>query len=254
MASGCVSTACHLSGAGTLRHVDNGGAGHSAVWGFPCASTAPSDLTMEGSCRTFSADSRGCSDPVTLRVQPRGRRGPAVHMPCPHPEPHCVPVGGALLGPAQPLCPQSPFPVLLGQQDHSATSRFPCIKPTLSGGPRGWEPEAGLAGAVLRQSLPESCHQLPCRCVRVRVRSSSVAPAARGSTCSPLRRRHVSTQRPTSPSNHPHHPLDKRLERVHSAHLPVKVPPRVSCRLVTLGSVPSRTHCPQQLVFAQRYH
>lgn len=100
---------------------------------------------------------------------------------------------------------------------------------------------------MLRQSLPESCHQLPCRCVRVRVRSSSVAPAARGSTCSPLRRRHVSTQRPTSPSNHPHHPLDKRLERVHSAHLPVKVPPRVSCRLVTLGSVPSRTHCPQHL-------
>lgn len=169
MASGCVSTACHLSGAGTLRHVDNGGAGHSAVWGFPCASTAPSDLTAEGSCRTFSADSRGCSDPVTLRVQPRGRRGPAVHMPCPRPEPHCVPVGGALLGPAQPLCPQSPFPVLLGQQDHSATSRFPCIKPTLSGGPRGWElrggPGRGRAQAELARKLPPAALQM-CACAR----------------------------------------------------------------------------------------
>lgn len=112
-------------------------------------------------------------------------------------------------------------------------------------------PGRGRAQAELARKLPPAALQM-CACARLIVLSGACRTWFDVFTFETAPCQHSET--PTSPSNHPHHPLDKRLERVHSAHLPVKVPPRVSCRLVTLGSVLSRTHCPQQLVFAQRYH
>lgn len=103
---------------------------------FPFASAASSDLTTDGSCRTrpFPADFRGRSDPVTRRVQPRGRRGAAVPVPCCARSPAASLWEGPRAAPPSPLCPRRPVPIPLGHQDHSATPRFPCIKPTLSGG------------------------------------------------------------------------------------------------------------------------
>lgn len=79
----------------------------------------------------------------------------------------------AMPAPRAPLCPQSPFAVLLGHQDHGGTSRFPCVESrpfleALGGGSR----EAGLARAVLGcRAAREAGHRLSCRCVRVHIRS-----------------------------------------------------------------------------------
>lgn len=227
-------------GARTPRRVDSSGARLGAaralgrLW-CSFTSMAFSHLTTDGSCQTqpFPADSRGCGDPATLRVQPRGRRGPAVRA-MPVPRAQLCPRGRGPTAPLNPLPaesssssaeppgPQWDFSVSLYKAD-------PFGRPWGVGAERqAWR------GAMLRcRAGREASHQLSCRYACVRIRSVLSNVAARGLTCSPL-----------SAVRDPPHPLTTltvqltNAQSMHTAHTCLEAPPRVSCRLVTRGSVP----------------